>query len=173
MERWCISCDYGTVNPTSFGLWGLLNGIWYRVDEYYYDSRREGRQKTDGEYERDLKRLAGERNIELVVADPSAASFIEVLRREGWRVVRADNDVLCGIRVTADLLRAGKLVVCESCQDIIREFSLYCWDTRAVGDRVRKEHDHAMDDMRYFATTVAGREWSGQVSAGYVERRAF
>ena len=24
--------------------------MWYRVDEYYYDSRTEGRQKTDEEY---------------------------------------------------------------------------------------------------------------------------
>ena len=27
MERWCISCDYGTVNPTSLGLWGLRDGV--------------------------------------------------------------------------------------------------------------------------------------------------
>ena len=25
MERWCISCDYGTVNPTSLGLWGPVS----------------------------------------------------------------------------------------------------------------------------------------------------
>lgn len=56
-ERWCISCDYGTVNPASFGLWGARGGIWYRVKEFYYDSRAEGRQKTDGEYAADLARL--------------------------------------------------------------------------------------------------------------------
>ena len=86
MEQWCISCDYGTVNPASFGLWGLRDGVWYRVKEFYYDSRREGRQKTDGEYARDLEQLAGGRTIRRVVIDPSAASFIELLRRQGWRV---------------------------------------------------------------------------------------
>ena len=47
MEDYAVSCDYGTANPTSLGLWGLRQGVWYRMKEYYYDSRREGRQKTD------------------------------------------------------------------------------------------------------------------------------
>ena len=125
MEEWRISCDYGTVNPASFGLWGRKNGVWYRVEEYYYDSKRAGRQKTDGEYAADLRRLAGEREIRRVVVDPSAASFLETLRREGWRVCKADNDVLSGIRVTAELLRSGKLVICSGCRDSLREFGLY------------------------------------------------
>ena len=172
MERWCISCDYGTVNPASFGLWGRRAGVWYRVDEYYYDSREQGRQKTDGEYAADLRRLAGGREIGVVVVDPSAASFITTLRREGWHVARAVNDVLSGIRLTADLLRQGKLVIGPGCRAALREFQLYCWDDKAAGDRVRKEHDHAMDEIRYFAATVAGKQerWIGAVC---VEREAF
>ena len=34
-EQCYISCDYGTVNPTSMGIWGLHGGIWYRFGEYY------------------------------------------------------------------------------------------------------------------------------------------
>lgn len=173
MERWCISCDYGTVNPASFGLWGLKDSIWYRVAEYYYDSKIHKRQKTDGEYAADLKRLAGGRRIDLVVADPSAASFIEVLRREGWRVARAENDVLSGIRVTAELLKSGRIVICPACRDAIREFSLYCWDERAVGDRVKKVHDHAMDEIRYFAVSVAARQRQVPIGAAVVERKHF
>ena len=173
MEQWCISCDYGTVNPASFGLWGKKDGVWYRVKEYYYDSRAEGRQKTDGEYAEELARLAGGRVIERVVVDPSAASFIELLRRKGWRVQKADNDVLAGIRLTAELLRQGRLVICEGCTDAIREFGQYCWDQRAVGDRVKKEYDHAMDDIRYFAATVAAEKTEGFFGAVSVERRAF
>ena len=33
-EKWYISCDYGTVNPTSMGLLGLQKGNWYRVKEF-------------------------------------------------------------------------------------------------------------------------------------------
>ena len=110
-----------------------------------------------------------------MLLDPSAASFREVLRRRGWRVRRADNEVLSGIRLTARLLKAGKLVICAPCRDAIREFGLYRWEDQAEGqDRVRKEHDHAMDEIRYFAATVAGREeLRDVVSAGVVERRRF
>ena len=77
MERWCISCDYGTVNPTSLGLWGLRDGVWYRVAESYYDARAEGRQRTDGEHADALERLAGGRPIWKVVADPSAGGRVQ------------------------------------------------------------------------------------------------
>ena len=151
------------------GLWGQKGGVWYRTAEFYYDSRKTGRQQTDGEYADDLARLAGGRDIRGVVLDPSAASFREELIRRGWMVYRAENEVLSGIRRTAELLRAGQLVICSPCEDAIREFGLYRWDTAATGDRVVKEHDHAMDDIRYFAVTVAGRRSEG-FFAGAVER---
>ena len=175
MEEWYISCDYGTVNPTSMGLWGRRGGVWYRVKESYYDARAVHRQRTDEEHADALAELAGERSIRAVVADPSAASFIEVLRRRGWRVRRAENEVLSGIRLTARLLKTGRLVICRGCQDAIREFSLYRWEDRDGGqDRVRKEHDHAMDEIRYFAATVAAREEDrGGIFAGCVERGRF
>ena len=132
-SAWRISVDYGTANPASFGLWGRKDGVWYRTAEYYYDSRRTGRQKTDGEYVEDLRRLAGGRTVQRVIADPSAASFILALRRAGFRVEKARNDVADGIRVTADLLKAGRLVICEGCADLLREMELYCWDERGTG----------------------------------------
>lgn len=154
-DDWYISCDYGTVNPASFGLWGLQGGVWYRVAEFYFDSRRERRQMTDAEYAEALRHLAGRRPIHAVVVDPSAASFIELLRREGWRVQKADNDVLSGIRRTADLLKSGRVVLCTGCTDCLREIEEYVWqDGRAEKEQVKKEHDHAMDDMRYFCATV-------------------
>ena len=153
-EQWVISCDYGTVNPASFGLWGKQNGVWYRTDEFYFDSRREGQQMTDAEYAEKLRKLAGGRTIREVIVDPSAASFIEVLRRNGWKVRKADNDVISGIRKTADALKEGRIVICERCTDCLREMDLYVWDLEAGGDRVVKKNDHAMDDMRYFVTGV-------------------
>jgi PBSX family phage terminase large subunit len=173
-EEWYVSCDYGTSNPTSMGLWGRKDGTWFRVKEYYYDGRAARRQKTDEEYADDLAALAGGRPVRAVVADPSAASFCETLRRLGWRVKKADNQVLSGIRLTARLLKSGKLVICKGCGSAVREFGLYRWDDRAAGrDQVRKEHDHAMDEIRYFAATVAGKEGRGGFVAGIVERKAF
>ena len=173
MEKWVISCDYGTSNPASFGLWGLRDGVWYRVKEYYFDSRREGRQKTDGEYVEDIRRLADGRKIERIVADPSAASFILALARAGFRVQKAKNEVLSGIRTTAEMLKNGKIVICRGCSDSEREFSLYRWQEDAKGDKVQKEHDHAMDDIRYFAHTVAAEEERESLAAMTVERRGL
>jgi PBSX family phage terminase large subunit len=169
-RRWRISVDYGTANPASFGLWGLRGDTWYRVEEYYFNSRAEGRQKTDAEYVDDLRRLAGGRTIEQVVADPSAASFIAALRQAGFSVAKADNDVLDGIRVTADLLKSRKIVICDSCADCLREMELYCWESSGGRERPRKENDHAMDDLRYFAMSIAGEKRA--FAATYVERRA-
>ena len=172
MEAWRVSCDYGTVNPASFGLWGRQNGVWYRVREFYFDSKKEGCQRTDGEYVRDLQKLAGGRRLQRVIVDPSAASFLEALRREGFPVVKAKNDVLSGIRTTAELLRQRRIVICQDCPDILREFGLYRWDQKAGGDRVKKEFDHAMDDMRYFAADLAA-ETGSAAAVGFVERGRF
>ena len=169
-SAWRVSVDYGTVNPLSMGLWGEKNGVWYRVEEVYYDSRREGRQKTDAEYAEMLEQLVAGRDIQRVIVDPSAASFIETLRRKGWQVMKADNDVADGSRVTADLLRQRRIVLCRPCRDCLREMALYCWDERSGRDAPRKEHDHAMDEMRYFAMDLAG-ERSGGFAAISVVRK--
>ena len=170
-DKWHISCDYGTVNPTSMGLWGRCGGVWYRVKEFYFDSRVQQRQMTDAEYADALQELAGERKIASVIVDPSAASFMEVLRRRGWQVRKAENDVLRGIRLTSDCLKSGKIVLCEGCTDCLRAMEEYVWDlSSGQKDRVRKEHDHAMDDMRYFVSTVLGNR-EAAVAAFSVERR--
>lgn len=153
--RWFISIDYGTVNPFSAGLWCLTGKKAVRVAEYYFDSRREHRQHTDAEYYTALEELAGKHVIEAVVVDPSAASFIELIRRKGRFAVRkAKNEVLDGIRLTARLLGEGKLQIGAGCKDAIREFGLYVWDDKAPEDRPLKTNDHAMDEIRYFCATI-------------------
>ncbi|WP_347497626.1 PBSX family phage terminase large subunit [Ruminococcus sp. YE71] len=154
-ERHIVSCDYGTVNPSSFGLWGLSGGVWYRISEYYFDSRREGMQRTDEEHYAGLERLCSGRDIECVICDPSAASFIECVKRHGkFRVKQAKNDVVSGIRRVADALSSGSVRIGAECGDCIREFGLYRWDDGAAADKPLKENDHAMDDVRYFVGEI-------------------
>ena len=104
-----------------------------------------------------------------------AVAQTEALRREGWSVKKAENDVLSGIRLTADALKSGKVVICTPCADAIREFGAYCWDLRSgERDKVKKVCDHAMDEIRYFvATIVAGEESGAQFFVGAVERRGW
>jgi PBSX family phage terminase large subunit len=153
-SEYVVSCDYGTVNPSSFGLWGKSNGVWYRVDEYYYSSREKGISRTDEEHYTALEQLCEGKKINAVIVDPSAASFIECIRRhQKFKVIPAKNDVLSGIRRVSDMLKQGKLMFCDCCKDTLREFSLYCWDSKSGVDSPVKENDHAMDDIRYFVST--------------------
>ncbi len=153
-ERYVVSCDYGTVNPASFGLWALKNDKWYRIDEYYFDSRKNGFQRTDEEHYNALKELTANRKIQSVIVDPSAASFMETIRRHGeYTVTPAVNDVLNGIRQTSTALKERRIIICDNCIDAIREFSLYRWDEKGQDNPI-KENDHAMDDIRYFVATI-------------------
>lgn len=154
-ENYAVSCDYGTVNPASFGLWGLNCETWYRIKEYYFDSKQMGFQRTDEEHYTELERLCSEKNISSITVDPSAASFIEVIRRhQKFNVIPAKNNVLDGIRETAAALKDGRIVICQNCRDTIREFGLYRWCSSSINDCPIKENDHAMDDIRYFVTTI-------------------
>lgn len=150
-----ISCDYGTLNPFSAGLWCWDGKTATRVREYYHSGRTTQQNKTDEEYYAELEKLAGDANVRAVIVDPSAASFIEVIRRHKRFLVRkAKNDVVPGIMTTARYLNDGTIKIHRSCKDCIREFGLYRWDESCGEDRPIKENDHAMDDCRYFAQTV-------------------
>ena len=169
MEEYCVSCDYGTVNPTSMGLWGRQGGTWYRLRESYYDARKEGSSKTDEEHYCSLEELLGAIIPSAVIVDPSAASFIEVIERHGrYPVVRADNNVIDGIRKTSGALSEKEVVICDTCVDAIREFSLYRWDENKPMDTVIKRDDHAMDDIRYFVSYIKANE--SDLDFAFIER---
>ena len=150
-----ISCDYGTLNPFSTGLWCWDGKTATRMKEYYYSGRDNRSNKTDEEYYIELEKLAGDLPVKSVIVDPSAASFIEVIRRhKRFTVKKAVNDVLPGIMTTARYLQDGTIKIHRSCEDAIREFGLYRWDEESTEDRPVKENDHAMDDTRYFVMTI-------------------
>lgn len=169
-RQFCLSLDYGTMNAFSAGLWAKYGNVWYRVKEFYYSGRDEGRQKTDEEYAIELDNLIAfimeerEKAVEEyraqyfermpVIIDPSAASFITLLRKKKWyKVIPADNAVLDGIRDTASAIQTGKIKVAKRCKSWIAEAQGYIWDDDAGEDRPVKVNDHAMDDTRYFVET--------------------
>ncbi|MDO4744252.1 MAG: PBSX family phage terminase large subunit [Clostridia bacterium] len=161
-DEYYISIDYGTLNPCSMGLWRLDDSCALRIRESYYSGRQSKKQLTDEEYYERLEMLAGEYPIKCVIIDPSAASFITTIRRHGRFTVRkANNNVLDGIRVTGTLLQSGRLKLHCSCEDAVREFGTYSWDEKSGEDKVIKEFDHAMDDIRYFCATVAAKRLLG------------
>ena len=154
-SRYVISMDYGIQNPTAILLWGFCDGVWYQVNEYYHSGRETNRQKTDQEYYEDLEQLAGDRYIECLIIDPSATSFITLVKQKRrFRVRQAKNEVIDGIQKTASAIQQGKIKVNDCCKRTIKEYGLYSWDQKADEDRPIKENDHAMDATRYFVNTM-------------------
>lgn len=150
-----VSIDYGTINPTAFGLWRVHNGQVTMEREYYHDSRSTHIQKTDEEYYNDLIDFIGDTQVRRIIIDPSAASFKACIRKHGKLSTKdAKNSVLDGIRFTGSMLAQGKIQIHTSCKNTIREFGLYMWDEKSKEDAVIKENDHSMDQMRYFCYTL-------------------
>lgn len=156
-----VSCDYGTQNATVFLLWRRADdGKWYCIREYYYSGRDKGVQKTDAEFSSDLRTWLEGIAPRYVVIDPAAASFRAQLKKDGFHVKGAANDVLDGIRFVAGLLNQMQLFFDRSCENTIKEFGAYIWDTKAADrgeDRPVKDQDHAVDAVRYHAYTIIRR----------------
>lgn len=173
-EDLALSIDYGTQNPFAAISWKKKGGIWYAEREYYHSGRKTGRQKTDDEYATDLEdfmaeeiedyrtRLEASRRepnvptpskIQLIV-DPSAASFIALMKKKDWcKVVKANNDVEDGIRETASAMKRGLIKISCCMSEWRREVEGYVWDERVEEDKPVKENDHLMDATRYFVKT--------------------
>lgn len=172
-ESYMISLDYGTSNPFAALLWEKHGRTWYAVDEIYYSGRDIGVQKTDDEYLgmledmiHDIKNnrihmvrdMWGELVEQIdripVIVDPSAASFIALLRKSKWfKPIPADNDVINGIRRVSTAIDRGLIKVCSNCRAWQDEAQSYVWDESSIEDRPIKEYDHLMDAMRYFVNT--------------------
>lgn len=158
--QYCLSCDYGTQNAFAALLWGKYGDVWYALSEYYYSGRDTGVQKTDEEYADDLDKwlddyFEHERPRIRTIIDPSAASFITLLRkREKYGVMQAANAVTDGIRETATCMKNGRIKISERCKNLIKELQGYVWDDTADDDRPIKVNDHACDALRYFVHTM-------------------
>lgn len=156
-----VGIDYGTSNATAFlDTWD--DGTTYWIDkEYYYDGRKERKQKTDEEYANDLDAFLGGSKDTIIVLDPSAASFATLLRNRGYLVRPADNDVQDGLRVVATLMNKAMIRVrADACPNLIREISGYVWDEKAKArgeEAPLKVDDHACDALRYVIKTTASR----------------
>lgn len=162
-DYYVVGVDYGTTNPTAFSLIGYSERTFpnrWLEKEYYWDSRKTLRQKTDTEYAMDLKKfLAGYNNVKAIYIDPSAVSFRVELQRQGFSgLIEAENQVLDGIRYHSIQLSNGTFKICRNCTKAIEEYGTYRWDTKAAErgeDKPVKENDHLMDSIRYALFT----EW--------------
>lgn len=152
-----IPIDYGTGNPTVF-LHIIDDGDTYWIEnEYYWDSKVEMREKTDGQYVTDLLEFRAKYAPGAAcIVDPSAASLKAEMALRGVWHEDAMNEVLDGIRTVANLLAKKKIKINKRCVRLIAELGTYAWDSKASEkgeDKPIKKHDHAPDALRYFCHT--------------------
>ncbi len=128
-------------------------GKWIAWKEYYYKDQK----KVDTDFSADMKTfLVRENGVwypNTIEVDPSAASFRKQLHKDGFTSVReADNSVLDGIHNVAAAFTAGKLLIHNSCTNLITELQNYLWDATAQERGIEtpiKRNDHAADALRY------------------------
>lgn len=163
-----VSLDYGTMNPFAALLWERKGNVWYATKGYYYSGKDSSYQKTDQDYCNDIElfldKVINDREelekrtnmpqpkIRMIV-DPSAASFITLMKRKPWcRVIGADNNVADGIRETATVMQRGLIRIDPSIKEWEQEAGGYVWSDK--GEFPVKEDDHYMDATRYFVKTM-------------------
>lgn len=150
-----VGVDYGTTNATAAVLCAISPKKWPQIrveEEYYYDSAKKGRSKTDQELVRDIKDFIGYRNVSAIYVDPAAASFKIALRQANLPVLDANNDVLLGIKICSKFIGGKNVLIHKSCTNLREQIQSYAWDPKAAErgeDKPVKRSDHAIDALRY------------------------
>lgn len=146
-----LAVDVGSNNPTA------ILTIHEAGDERVHVSREVYRRNLTATQILDaIKDEADRSKPYRILIDPSAKGYIDDLRLAGYPAVQASNDVLIGIqRVKAQLQRGFSID--PSCVNTIDEFGLYAYpdNPKIETDKPTKEHDHAMDTLRYFCMRSA------------------
>ncbi len=173
-EYWIAGIDYGVSNAFACLLIGVSTGIHTQTGkrmwvekEYYWDSKKTGRQKVNSEFADDIQQFLEPYAVKQIYIDPSALSMKLELQRRGMRVVEADNDVYNGIQTMTSEMSKGNLYVLKDCPNLIREIEGYVWDSKksAQGDdEPMKKADHAVDCLRYCMQTHKVSTYKEQVT---------
>ena len=165
-KKYYIGIDYGTQNATVFLLVGynpFANPVYWLEKEYYYSGREEEAQKSPTEFAEDFEVFVSENvdkkeKIGAIIYDPSALQFEVELRNRGYiNTLPGDNDILNGILNVTSLMKNGKYMISEECENNIRERYNYMWDEKASEkgqDIPMKVDDHTMDAERYIFQTL-------------------
>lgn len=152
-ENWkrIRAIDFGFTNPFCC-LWGAIDGdgrLW--VYRELYKAREQIAALAE-----QIK--AAESGSFATVADPENAEGRDFLNRNGVSNTEARKDVYTGIQaVQKRFMPAGdgrpRLYISTSCINTINELYEYVWDEpkdgRNAKEEPRKDHDHAMDALRY------------------------
>ena len=151
VDRW-YSIDAGVDHPQCHLEFYDDGDVVWVTREQRWDSRKELRQKTDGQYCDDLEVFMGGRGYQVIVP-PEAASLRAELNLRGFWVTDANNAVTEGIHTVSTLLSRRKLRVNkDQCPELAKRIPTYAWDAvaaKAGKEQPLKVEDDDCDALRY------------------------
>lgn len=150
-DEFLAGIDFGFTNPTAvIPLYRYGDERYHVPFEWYRTGRTE---EQIGEY---VKSCAFNR----VYPDPESPSAINVLSNKGIEVIEViknKDSIKNGINRIRTLLKMGKLTIDPSCVNLIAEFETYAYPEKRPDNNEQenpiKEHDHALDALRYALST--------------------
>jgi phage terminase large subunit-like protein len=163
-----ITCDVMPIPPwfrRGYALdvgWNCTAAVFFAHDldrdiVYIYDVYKRGKVEPDIHTAAIKRRYVGGKPLTGVI-DPAARgrsqtdgrNLLQIYRREGLKVVPADNAVTAGIDDVHLRLSSGRLKVFRGLSEWFDEYALY---RRAEDGKIVKEDDHLMDATRYAIRT--------------------
>jgi PBSX family phage terminase large subunit len=163
VNEYFAGIDFGFTNPTAvIHIKRDGDQNFYVCAEWYKTGRTE---EQVGEYVKSC-------NFNRVYPDPESPSAIEVLNTKGIAVVEViknKDSIQNGINRVRELLKQGKLRIHRSCTNLISEFETYSYPEKRTDSNEQenpiKEHDHALDALRYALNTNKPDEVSSEQRA--------
>jgi hypothetical protein len=139
-----VGIDWGYTNPSAIYLVLKDADANYWITQEYYKTG-----KTTSEIIEYAKSLRGNKYY----PDPAEPDRLEEMRRSGLNVRDVSKEIEAGISSIQELLKTGRLHVHSSCVNLINEFETYRYPEKKPDMNEKevpvKEHDHALDAIRY------------------------
>lgn len=139
--------DVGFKDPTAFCVLAFDGEKFYVLEEYY------AAERTTEEHASYLSEIMERRDVDYCFIDAAAAQTrFDLAQNYDITTTNAKKSVLDGIGMVASLVDNDKLIVHQSCQEVLRCLDQYRWDPNPNLMREKPLHDsssHMADALRY------------------------
>jgi len=139
--------DVGFKDPTAYCVLAFDGEKFYVLEEYY------AAERTTEEHASYLSEIMERRDVDYCFIDAAAAQTrFDLAQNYDITTTNAKKSVLDGIGMVASLVDNDKLIVHQSCQEVLRCLDQYRWDPNPNLMREKPLHDsssHMADALRY------------------------
>jgi phage terminase large subunit len=139
--------DVGFKDPTALCVIAFDGEKFYVLEEYY------AAERTTEEHAGFLSEIMERRDVDYCFIDAAAAQTrYDLAQNYDITTTNAKKSVLDGIGMVASLVDNDKLIVHQSCEQVLRSLDQYRWDPNPNLMREKPVHDsssHMADALRY------------------------